>query len=278
MMQKIKSFTTSLIAFAFAVLLLFGEASAIYADETYSYASYVSQTNSATGYDVIIDDTAGYFAKASDEEFTELVSTMQSISAYCNILLVTTTDHSYSSTRSFAEGYYESTCGYGSNGVIFVIDRDLNQIYLVSEGSAQSRISNTRANVITDNTYIYATKSRDYDYYTCALKTMQQVYAVFNGQKILSPMKYIANALLAIVLGIIFNYFLARHLSKPHRPKRDRLLTAIFHEFRLDNPNAVFLRKSRHYSPRSSGSGSSSSGGGGGGGGGGGSSGGGHGI
>lgn len=277
MMRKIKSRSKVILALLFTFIALMGQSIKLYATQTYSYASYVTQTNSDTGYQLIIDDTAGYFVKTSDAEFTELITTMQSISAYCNILLVTTTSHSFFSTRSFAENYYETECGYGSNGVIFVIDRDLDQIYLVSEGRAQKYISNTRANVITDNTYIYATKSRGYDYYTCALKTMQQVHAVFNGQKILSPMKYITNALMAIVLGIIFNYFLARWLSKPHRPKRDRLLTAVFHDFRIDNPNSRFLTKSKRYSPHSSGSGGSS-GGGGGGGGGGGSSGGGHGI
>ena len=47
--------------------------------------------------------------------------------------------------------------GTGANGVIFVIDRDLNEIYLACEGSTQRTIPNSKCNSICDNTYIYAT-------------------------------------------------------------------------------------------------------------------------
>ena len=77
---------------------------------------------------------------------------MKKTTEYCNIAVVTTTSHPYGSTESYAVNTFEGYFGTGANGVIFVIDRDLNEIYLACEGSTQRTIPNSKCNSICDNT------------------------------------------------------------------------------------------------------------------------------
>jgi len=274
--HKLKQFTLALLACVIAFL----PAVSVSAEQTYSYSKTFEYRNASTGYSAWIQDEAAFISSASDEEFTALVNKMIQITDYANVGLVTTTDHEYSSTENYAVAMYENHFGYGSDGVIFAIDRDLNQIYLISEGGTQSKVNNTRCTLITDNTYIYATSSHNYDYYTCANETFKQIYTILDGHRIVSPMKIVSNILLAIALGMLLNYFLARALSKPSTPSRKAILAGVFTSFNFINPDAKLTHTTKRYDPPSSSSGGGGGGhsGGGGGGGGGGHSGGGHGI
>ena len=145
---------------------------------TYAYAG---SHNTKTGYDLIIDDSAGYF---SEGEIASLKELMGQITQYCNVALLTTTSHSYSSTFNYAEAYFDDAFGPSADGTIFVIDRDLNEIYLYSDGNAHKTITNSRAYSITDNTYVYATSDHDYDYYTCAYKTFEHQHLIEIGRNL----------------------------------------------------------------------------------------------
>lgn len=249
----------------FAVMLILLSGTTAYA--------YVSSENSDTGYELIIDDTAGYF---TEEDTSDLKDIMEEITEYCNAALVTTEYHNCYSTENFAVEYYESVFSNRSDGIIFVIDRDLNEIYLCSFGGARGTITNSKAYSITDNTYVYATSSYDYDYFTCAYKTMEQVLTLMEGRRIAEPMKYICSAILAIIVALLINYFVVMFISRSRKPNIGEILSGTYSNVRINNAKAEFQHQTKTYSPQSSGSG----GGGGGhsGGGGGGHSGGGHSI
>ena len=229
-------------------------------------------TNKSTGYEAVLDDQADFL---TDDQERALLDQMAPITAYGNAVLVCTASHSYSSTENFAVNYFESRYGTHDDGVIFVIDMDCREIYLVTEGSTRKALNSARCNSITDNTYIYATESHDRDFYTCASETFSQVYTVLDGGKIAQPMKYICNALFAIMLALFFNYFVVMRLSQPKNPKRNEIMQGLFTKFAIMHPQVHFTHQTKKYSPPSS---SGGSGGGGGGGGGGGHSGGGHSI
>lgn len=75
--------------------------------------------------------------------------------------------------------HLKAISGTGANGVIFVIDRDLDEIYLACEGStAENHPESQNVTPSADNTYIYATSSHDYDYFTCCMETIDQVNTV----------------------------------------------------------------------------------------------------
>jgi uncharacterized protein len=211
-----------------------------------------------------LDDQAGYF---SESEISDLRNQMKEITAYCNVAVVTTESHPYYSTEAFAADYFDSVFGSSANGTIFVIDRHLDEIFLYSDGSAHKTITNARAYSITDNTYIYATVSHNRDYYTCTYKTLEQVLALMQGRRIAEPMKYICSALLAIIIALLLNYFIARKLSRARKASVKQILSGTYTDFNVSNPNAVFVNQTRTYSPQSSGGGGHGGGGHGGGGG-----------
>ena len=229
---------------------------------TYAYAG---SHNTKTGYDLIIDDSAGYF---SEGEMASLKELMGQITQYCNVALLTTTSHSYSSTFNYAEAYFDDAFGPSADGTIFVIDRDLNEIYLYTNGRVRSTITGSRAYSITDNTYIYATASKDYDYYTCSYKTFEQVLTLMEGRRIAEPMKYICSALLAIIAALLINYFIVMFMSRSRKANIREILSGTYANVRVNNPGVEFTNQTKRYSPQSSGSsgGGGHSGGGGGGG------------
>ena len=227
-------------------------------------------TNKSTGYEAVLDDQADFL---TDDQERALLDQMAPITAYGNAVLVCTDSHSYSSTENFAVNYFENRYGTHDDGVIFVIDMDCREIYLVTEGSTRKALNSARCNSITDNTYIYATESHDRDFYTCASETFSQVYTVLDGGKIAQPMKYICNALFAIMLALFFNYFVVMRLSA-RSPKRNEIMQVSLRNLQSCIHRYTYTSNKKCNPPGSSGG----SGSGGGGGGGGGHSGGGHSI
>lgn len=221
--------------------------------------AYAEGSNASSGYRLIIDDQAGYF---SESDLASLQTLMNQIAEYCNVALLTTTDHSFYRTSDFAENYFDSAFGARADGTIFVIDRDLNEIFLYTNGSVRSTITDSRAYSITDNTYIYATASRNYDYYTCSYKTFEQVLTLMQGRRIAQPMKYICSAMLAVILALLINYFIVMFQSRSRKAAVKDILSGTYANVRVNNPGVEFINQTKVYDPPSSGGGSSGGGGG----------------
>lgn len=113
--------------------------------------------NPDSGYEVILDDEADLLTTSQEQD---LVEDMKPITAYGSVAFVSV-DQNSSSTASFARNYYYDLFGSGS-GTIFVIDMDNRNIYIFSNGAVYQTIIDTKAEVITDNTYRYASNE---DYY-----------------------------------------------------------------------------------------------------------------
>ena len=224
-------------------------------------------TNSETGYSVIIEDDASLL---SNDEKKQLAETMKDITPYGDVAFKSI-DYNPYSTETYIERYYNSIFGTGS-GTVFLIDMDNRNIWIYSDGSIYSTITTAYANVITDNVYTYAS---DKDYFTCANKAFIQEAALLHGRRISQPMKYISNALLAIVIAILINYFIVRQTSRVRKASDNEIVNGVFANNAFNNVSVNFIRQTRTYSPRSSSSSGSSGGHSGGGGGGGGHSGGG---
>ena len=219
-------------------------------------------TNSETGYSVIIEDDASLL---SNDEKKQLAETMKDITPYGDVAFKSI-DYNPYSTETYIERYYNSIFGTGS-GTVFLIDMDNRNIWIYSDGSIYSTITTAYANVITDNVYTYAS---DKDYFTCANKAFIQEAALLHGRRISQPMKYISNALLAIVIAILINYFIVRQTSRVRKASDNEIVNGVFANNAFNNVSVNFIRQTRTYSPRSSSSSGSSGGHSGGGGGGGG--------
>ena len=149
------------------------------------------------------------------------------------------------------------------SGTLFVIDMDQRNIWIHSDGAVYEVITTAYANTITDNVYRYASKG---DYYGCASEAFRQIHELLRGRRIAQPMKYISNALLALILALLVNYGLVIGFTRLRKPKKEEILASIHRRFDYRNLHAVYTHQTKIYDPVSGGSsgGGSSSGGGGG--------------
>lgn len=234
-------------AFVLCLGLLLGVATPVFADSLY--------TNPETGYEVVIEDDASLL---SDDELAELESYMEPITAYGNAVFKSVSENS-SSTRSYADRYYESQFG-SESGTLLLIDMDNRYIYIHNTGAISYTITSSQSDIITDNIYRYAS---DGDYLGCASLAYEQLFQLLEGGRIAQPMKYICNILLSVILALLINYALVRFFTASKKPSTNQLLAGAYTKCELHNAHADFTHQTKTYSPRSS-SGSGSHGGGGG--------------
>lgn len=219
-------------------------------------------TNPDTNYRTVIEDDAGLL---SDEEITRLAAVMEGITEYGNVAFKTISSNS-TGTKSYAESFYKEKFGTAS-GTLFLIDMDNRQIWIQSDGAVYKVITKSYANTITDNVYREASKG---DYFACANEAFTQIQTLLRGRHIMQPMKYISNALLAMILALLINFCYICIFSRLKKPKEEEIMKKIHKQFHATPPTATYTHQTKTYSPVSSGSdsgGSSSSSGSGGGGG-----------
>lgn len=213
-------------------------------------------TNSTTGYQIYVDDWADLL---SEEEEALLLENMKKISEYGNVAFVSIDRNPAYSTDSYAEDYYYDHFGYDS-GTVFLIDMDERIIWLESSGRIEDTVTRSYALTITDNTYQYASKG---DYFNCANTAFEQILTLLEGRAIAQPMKYISNALLALAIALLINYFLVMFLSRAKKASDQQILSGIYQNVNVYNTRADFLHQTKRYSPQSSGSRKGGGGGGG---------------
>lgn len=208
--------------------------------------------NPDTGYQVWMEDEAGLL---TDEQLAELSQTMQGITAYGNAAFVTT-DRNASSTEAFAGSYYMARFGTDS-GTVFVIDMDRRNIWIHSDGAVWKVVTAAYASTVTDNVYRYASRG---DYYGCAREAFEEIQELLKGQRIAQPMKYISNALLAMILALLANYGLVICCTRLHQPKKRAVLDNIHRKFSYSQLKAAQTHQTRIYDPVSGSSGGGSGG------------------
>lgn len=214
--------------------------------------------NAETGYQVVIEDDA---ALLSREEITALAETMKPITEYGNVAFKSVSDNSLD-TSSFAKYFYKNYFGTDS-GTVFVIDMDNRNIWIFSDGTVYRTITKSYANTITDNVYRYASDAR---YFDCANDAFGQIHTLLEGGKVMQPMKYISNALLAVIIALLLNFAWICYFSRLKSPTSKEIMRSLESHFTHGDPTAVFTHETKVYDPVSDSSSSGSSGGGGGGG------------
>ncbi|MBR5361027.1 MAG: TPM domain-containing protein [Lachnospiraceae bacterium] len=232
----------------------------------------VDKTNTNTGYRVVIYDGAGLL---DSDEIKQLANDMAPISNFGNVAFVTTDENNYGDIMRYSDVIYDEMFGNRANGVMLIIDMDEREISIYSDGDIHKVITDAYGYDITDNIYRYASNK---DYYTCASKGFEQIYAVLNGQKIARPMRYVCSALMALLLSFLINYMVVSHASKIQNTSGAEMLSGANKSLRYTPLAVIKTGETKTYSPQSSGSSGGGGGGGhrGGGGGGGHSGGGGH--
>lgn len=224
--------------------------------KTDSYA-LTYYTNPETGYRVELEDDANLL---SSEEESKLAQTMEEITAYGNVAFQTISSNS-SSTGSFAKQYYRELFGTKS-GTLFLIDMANREIYIFSDGKVYRTITNSYALTITDNVFRYASAGQ---YYDCAHQAFRQIATLLEGGRIMQPMKYISNALLSLLLGLLICFAWICIITRMRKPEDQELMRKVIKHISFTPPQAVCTQTTKTYSPPSSDSDSGGSSGGGGG-------------
>ena len=153
----------------------------------------------------------------SEKEKDRLINDYSAITEYMGAAFIST-NYSPGSTASYAEQcaiqYY-----HNDPAVLFLIDMDDREIYVYANGTAQKMISKADARAITDN--IYKSASRG-DYYECADGAFRQIYAKCTGQRLARPVKHVTNALIALLAGVMINYFITVFSRVPKAERRTK--------------------------------------------------------
>ena len=227
-------------------------------------------SNEETGYGAYIRDEEDLL---SEEEENSLAETMKAATAYGNVLFLSA-DGDNMDPEDYLETYYADWLL--EDGTVFFVEMSVRELRLENSGSVRWTITPSYSNTITDNVYRMASEG---DYYGCANEAFAQCITLLEGGRIARPMKYICNALLALILALLINYAAVRISNRNHRITDKELDKQITDSLVLGAATKKRIAHRKRDSGSSSSGGSFSSGGGGGfsgGGGGGGHSGGGH--
>jgi len=216
-------------------------------------------TNPDTGYVVTLEDDAELM---TEEERAALTERMKAITKWGNVGFKSISENP-GTTERYIEDYYRDMFGT-SSGTVFLIDMDNRNIWIKNNGAISKVITNAYSDTITDNSYRYAS---DKDYYGCANEVFSEIATVLSGHRIAQPMKYISNALCAVILAFLINYVVMRCMAGVGKPGEKELLKNMKHHCQLTNARADLVKQTKRYSPPISDSDGGSGGGGGGGGG-----------
>jgi uncharacterized protein len=214
--------------------------------------------NSTTNYKLLIEDDANLL---SEEEIKKLEDKMTSLTEYGNIIFKSIDKNNHGSASSYASSYYHSNFGTES-GSVLLIDMDTRNIYIFSDGYNFTIITSSKAYSITDNSYKYASDKR---YYDCAYSAFDQMETILGGGKIMEPMRYVSDVVIALTLAAFINFFIIMKKSKLKVASSSEILSKCKIDFNIGDINATKTGTHRVYNPPSSSSSGGSSGGGGGG-------------
>lgn len=195
--------------------------------------------NQDTGYCAKVEDTADLF---SEEEEADLIDVMKGITAYGNAAFKSVSSNR-NSTEEYARAYYRENFGTDS-GTLFLIDMDNRMLWIHSDGAVYKVITKKNAEIITDNVYREASKE---NYFTCASEAFAQMNELLQGNDIPKPMKYISNALWAMVLAMLINFGLVCYLTNTKGSKKEQILEGGHRRFDYTTPDTVFVKETKEY-------------------------------
>lgn len=216
----------------------------------------IKYRNPNTNYVVVIDDSANLI---DENKVDSLVEIMKKSTESGNIVFKSTNNNNENNSYYYSGNYYFNLFG-NNNGTLLLIDMDNREIFIYSAGKNYNIITTSKADTIADNIYKYAS---DGDYYTCSYKAFEQINKLLSGKKVYGAMKYISNAIIALMVSFITSFIIVLSNSKTKKAKTKELLKTCNVEVQANNINGKVTGTHRKYNPKSSGSsGSHSSGGG----------------
>lgn len=166
-------------------------------------AAAATETNEDTGYTLVIQDDAGLLDTA---ETAQLLEAMRPVLQYAGAGFLTrpSGDTMRGTSASKAESWGYDTFG-NTPFTVFIIDMSTRHLDIFASRPLAGTLTAAQENSIADNVYKYASSG---DYGACAVKAFNQIEWVLKGEKIPTPMKYISNALIALIAALLAAFVL----------------------------------------------------------------------
>jgi len=227
-------------------------------------AAALEVKNEETGYVLVIDDQEELLDAA---EISRVQGAMYPITQYANVGFVTVYgNNSFTATATLAQRWGESRLGgAAARFTVFIIDMGARHLDIYASQPLSGVLTAAQENSIADNVYRYASNR---EYGKCAEETFSQIERVLKGEKIATPMKYISNALMALIVAILAAYVL---ISAWVRKEQAVTMPTVVRAAAAGTATLItanHLKKVVHHESSSHGGGGFGGGGGGGGGGG----------
>ncbi len=213
----------------------------LFISATIVYGTGITETNPATGYEIVIEDDANLLTSADISNLTDI---MTSLSEFGNIVLKTTFINS-STAKQYAHDVYYARFG-DESGCLFLIDLQNRKIYIHTDGEFRNTITDSKALTITDNIYTYASSG---DYGLCAYNAFEQMATLLEGHNIPEPMKYTCAALVAIVCGYLITFMYIFKNSRIQKAPAQEIIDKAVINFDVTNIVSEFAGERRVYSP-----------------------------
>lgn len=150
-----------------------------------------------------VDDQAMLLTSAQEDK---LRADYSELTVYVDTAFVSTKEAT-NDVEEFAHAYVNSNFN-DTPAVIFVIDMHNRQICVYANKAGLKYVSEADARAITDGIYQYASMG---DYYGCADAAFGRMLDKCQGRQISNPVKHITNLLIAVVFGVLVNFFVLYH-------------------------------------------------------------------
>ena len=171
-------------------------------------AGETTEKNEETKYSLVIRDDAGLLDETETARVTEA---MRPILEYANAGFLTyPAGGSSRNSAGKAEEWGYETFGQ-TRFTVFIIDMTNRHLDIFASRFLSDTLTSDAENSIADNVYKLA---GDGEYGQCAVTAFNQIEWVLKGEKIPTPMKYISNALIALIAAILAAYLLISGWAK----------------------------------------------------------------
>lgn len=191
------------------------------------------------------------------EDKDALIEIMKPILEYGNVMFLSCSkgNNKFKDAHRFSGEVLSSYFTNQNNSTVLLIDMDTRKIYVRTYGDISKILTDTKAEVITDNIYKYATNA---DYDRCAQEAFDQMYKVIDGQRIAAPMHYIGAALISVILAMIICFIIISRSSTKKKPGDRELMKGTDTSIMLTNVTAEYIKTVKTKVARSSGGGGGS--------------------
>lgn len=219
------------------------QAAGIQAAETVQDGGF-QYTNPTTGHQAVIIDELG---SLSAEEAAELLQAMEPITKYGDAVYKTTVSGGVFDAEKYMDIQYGATMS-GKTGVLVLLDAGNNSFQVRCGGKWESMINPKQAESIA--TIALNAYRQNGQAVAVPKSAFDQVYARLEQVRKARPVKYVCNAMLALILAMLINFVLVDKLSRMQKTPDQELLENAAGYCRHGEVMIEFLTRTETYSPQ----------------------------